>query len=407
MKTTIERLRRLGSGAVLTFVSGVILGCGGGDNNPAAPEPPPDEGQTPVAGCSDGVLEHGALYRICFPDNWNGDLVLYAHGYVEPASPLALPDDQVNGQSISSTVNSLGYAYATTSYRANGLVVPEATEDLVELETTARRLYRPDPSRTFILGVSEGGLVATLAAERHPESFEGALAACGPLGSFRRQLDYFDDFRIVFDYLFPGIIPGPAVDIPASVVAHWDDIYAPAVVAALATHPTAARELVRITSASVASDDIPSIALTAIAILWYNVIGSANAQARLGGQPFDNSTRVYSGSSDDVALNAGVARFTANPGTVAEIAQFETTGNLTVPLVTLHTTGDPVVPFEQEALYADKVAQVGATARLSQSSISRYGHCAFQGGELLAAFSTLIQKVGPPVAAMASASGGG
>jgi len=106
-------------------------------------------------------------------------------------------------------------------------------------------------------------------------------------------------------------------------------------------------------------------------------------------------------------LNAGVARFTADPGTVAEIAQFETTGNLTVPLVTLHTTGDPVVPFEQEALYADKVAQAGATARLSQSGISRYGHCAFQGSELLAAFSTLIQKVGPPVAAMASASGGG
>ena len=407
MKTTIERLRRLGSGAVLTLVSGVILGCGGGDKNPAAPEPPPDEGQTPVAGCSDGVLEHGALYRICFPDSWNGDLILYAHGYVEPTSPLALPDDQVNGQSIAVTVNGLGYAYATTSYRANGLVVPEATEDLLELETTARRLYRPDPSRTFILGVSEGGLVATLAAERHPQSFEGALAACGPLGSFRRQLDYFDDFRVVFDYLFPGVIPGSAVDIPASVVAHWDDIYTPAVVAALATHPSAARELVSITGAAVASDDIPSIALTAIAVLWYNVIGSANAQARLGGQPFDNSTRVYSGSSDDVALNAGVARFTADPSTVAEIAQFETTGNLTVPLVTLHTTGDPVVPFEQEALYADKVAQAGATARLSQSGITRYGHCAFQGSELLATFSTLIQKVGPPVAAMASASGGG
>jgi len=407
MKTTNERLRRLGSGAVLTFVSGIILGCGGGDNNPAAPEPPPDEGQTPVAGCSDGVLEHGALYRICFPDNWNGDLVLYAHGYVEPTSPLALPDDQVNGQSISVTVNGLGYAYATTSYRANGLVVPEATEDLLELETTARRLYRPDPSRTVILGVSEGGLVATLAAERHPQSFEGALAACGPLGSFRRQLDYFDDFRVVFDYLFPGVIPGSAVDIPATVVEHWDDIYTPAVVAALAIHPSAARELVRITGAAVASDDVPSVASTAIAVLWYNVIGSANAQARLGGQPFDNSTRVYSGSSDDVALNAGVARFTADPSTVAEIAQFETTGNLTVPLVTLHTTGDPVVPFEQEALYADKVAQVGATARLSQSGISRYGHCAFQGSELLAAFSTLIQKVGPPVAAMASASGGG
>jgi pimeloyl-ACP methyl ester carboxylesterase len=360
-----------------------------------------------VAGCSDGVLEHGALYRICFPGTWNGSLVLYAHGYVAPGRELTLPEDRIGGQSIYATVNDLGYAYATTSYRANGLVIIEATEDLVELEATVRRLYKPDPGRTVVVGVSEGGLVATLAAERHPDRFDGALAACGPIGSFTRQLDYFDDFRVVFDYLSPGVIPGSPVDVPESVTAHWDDTYAPAVVAALMANPTAARQLVSITGAPVASDDLAAIALSAVGILWYNVIGSADAQARLGGQPFDNSTRVYSGSSNDAVLNAGVARFTADPAARAGISQFETTGNLTVPLVTLHTTGDPIVPFEQEALYADKVAQAGATARLSQSTVSRYGHCAFQASELLGAFSTLIGKVPPPVAAVVAGPGNG
>ena len=369
------------------------MACGGGDNNPAGPTPPPDQGQTPVAGCSNGVLQHGALYRICFPGSWNGNLVLYAHGYVQPGQPIALPDDQIGGQSIATTVNGLGYAYATTSYRANGLVVPEATEDLAELEATVRNLYRPDPVKTIVVGVSEGGLVAALAAERHPDQFDGALATCGPVGSFRQQLDHFEDFRVVFDYLFPGVIPGSAVQVPEAVTAHWDDIYARAVTAAILLHPSAARELIRITGAPVASDNLTDIAATAVAILWYNVIGSADAQARLGGQPFDNSNRIYTGSSDDLALNAGVARFTADPAALAGLAEFETTGSLTVPVVTLHTTGDPIVPVEQESLYADKVSRAGASARLSQSAVSRYGHCAFQASELLAAFSTLIGQL--------------
>ncbi|MFL5401765.1 MAG: hypothetical protein ACJ8BF_03000 [Gemmatimonadales bacterium] len=325
--------------------------------------------------------------------------MLYAHGYVAPGNPLALPDDIIAGRSISSTVTGLGYAYATTSYRANGLVVPEAVEDLTELEATIRTRYRPDPVRTLVAGVSEGGLVATLALERHGDVFDGALAACGPVGSFRGQLDYFDDFRVVFDYLFPGVIPGSPVAVPDSVTAHWEDRYVPAVVLALVTHPSAAHELISITGAPVSGDNLPAIAETAVGVLWYNVIGSADAQARLGGQPFDNAGRAYAGSSDDAALNAGVARFSADPAAIARIAEFETTGVLPAPLVTLHTTGDPIVPVEQEYLYAAKVPI--AELRLTQQLVDRYGHCAFEASELLAAFSALVGQV-PRVASSAS-----
>jgi pimeloyl-ACP methyl ester carboxylesterase len=332
-------------------------------------------------------------------------VVLYAHGYVAPQDPVAIPDDAVAGESVSSTVTGLGFAYAATSYRANGLVGPEAVEDLVELEATIRGLYRPDPVRTLVAGVSEGGLVATLAAERHPDLFDGALAACGPVGSLRQQLDHFDDFRVVFDYFFPGVIPGSIIDVPDSVTAHWEDRYAPAVALALLTHPTAARELIAVTGAPVSGDDLPSIILTSVGLLWYNVIGSSNGQARLGGQPFDNSQRVYAGSSDDEALNAGVQRFTADPAALERMGEFETTGALHVPLVTLHTTGDPIVPVEQESLYADKVAQAGASPELTQQTVDRYGHCSFQTAEVLAAFSALLDRVAPPTAAALSSSG--
>jgi pimeloyl-ACP methyl ester carboxylesterase len=241
-------------------------------------------------------------------------------------------------------------------------------------------------------------MVAGLAAERHPDRFDGALSACGPVGDLRGQLDYFVNFRVVFDYLFPGVIPGTAVAVPPEVADQWEATYAPAVVLAIVTNPAAARELVSISGAAVERDNVVAIAVSAVSILWYNVVGTANAQQRLAGQPFDNSARVYSGSSDDAALNAGVARFTADPSAVAAMNEFETTGNLQVPVVTLHTTGDPIVPFEQQALFAAKVNQAGASARLTQMAVERYGHCNFEATEVLGAFSSLMERVTPPLA---------
>lgn len=400
MSGTRDYIRRLGSGAVLTFACGASAACGGDseDLGGPGPEPPADGGATPIAGCANGVLEHGALYQICFPGAWNGDLVLYAHGHVPAGRPLALPQDQVGGQSLAATVNSLGYAYAATSYRRNGLVGPEGVEDMVELEAMVRTLYRPDPGISVLVGVSEGGMVAALAAERHPDRFDGALSACGPVGDLRGQLDYFVDFRVIFDYLFPGVIPGSAVEVPAEVTTRWEERYVPAVVVALLTNPAAARELVRISAAPVERDDVAAIAATAVGILWYNVTGTADARERLGGQPFDNSARVYTGSSDDAALNAGVVRFTADPAAVAAMNEFETSGTLLVPVVTLHTTGDPIVPFEQQALYASKVSRAGASARLTQNPVERHGHCNFGASELLGAFSELMERVARPPA---------
>ncbi|HEV7366434.1 MAG TPA: hypothetical protein VGN76_11360 [Gemmatimonadales bacterium] len=383
--------RRLGSGAVLTLGLLGVLSCGGNDGLTS----PPDSGEPVAAGCSNGLLPSGPLYRICFPATWNGILVVYAHGYVDPRAPLALPNDMIGGQSIEATVTGMGYAYATTSYRHNGLVAAEAVQDVTDLQIQVRKLFRPDPVKSVIVGVSEGGLVAVLAAEQAQEAFNGALALCGPVGSLRAELDYLDDFRVVFDYLFPGVIPGSPIQVPAGVTNHWDDLYAPAVAAAILLRPDAARELIAITGAPVASQSPVDIATTAVSILWYNAVGSTDVQARLGGNPYDNTSRVYSGSSNDVALNGLIARFTANPTALAPLQAYETAGFLRVPVVTLHTSGDPIVAVGQESMYAVKVRQNVPAAFLDQISVSRYGHCAFEASEVLGAFSTLMGKVAP------------
>jgi pimeloyl-ACP methyl ester carboxylesterase len=407
---TWSKSRRLRWGAVLACGAWWAAACGSKDDlsAPETPpsEPPPDQGQAPTPGCTEGTLQHGALYRICFPPTWNGDLVLYAHGYVARDRALAILDDAIGGQPASAVVTELGYAFATTSYRANGLVAPDAVDDLVELADTIDHRYKPDPARTAIVGFSEGGLVATLAVERHPDRFDGALAACGPIGNFRSQLDYIADFRVVFDYLFSGALPGTAVDVPQFLRDRWSTVYTSAVVVSLATNPAAARELIAITKAPVAGDDIQSITATTLGLLWYNVFGTADARERLGGQPFDNMARVYSGSSDDDALNAGVARFSADPAALAALQNFETTGNLEVPMVTLHTSRDPIVPVNQSSLYGTKVNAVGAGSRLTQSTVDRFGHCTFEAPEVLGGFTKLWEKIANSPAAVATSAGG-
>ncbi len=348
--------------------------------------------KTIAADCREGTLPSNAQYRICVPVPWNGDLVVYAHGYVAPNEPLAIPDDEVEGTPISQIVNELGYAFATTSYRANGLIVSEAVEDLVQL-TGAFKDDHPQPRHTFLVGASEGGLVTTLAVEQHPDDFSGGLATCGPIGNFRKQLNHFGDFRVVFDYFFPGVIDQPFV-VPPEAFSMWDGTYVPLVKNAIISNPRATKQLLRVTRVPVDPSDPNSAQETILDLLWYNFFGSKNAFDKLGGQPFDNSRRIYFGSYNDFRLNRRIQRIRADQAAINEIeANYQTSGRLPSPLVTLHTTGDPIVPYWHEPLYRWKVFKSGSSLLHSNLPVFRYGHCNFTVSQVLAGFAILVLKV--------------
>lgn len=369
------------------------LACGGGDGQ----GPPVDDGEPVAAGCQTGALPSTtAPYQVCFPQQWNGDLLVYAHGYVPAEEPLALPDDHVDGQPVSQLATALGFAYATTSYRANGLVADLAVEDVAELEAEVRRRYRPDPTRTFVVGVSEGGLVAALAAERHGDVFAGAVAACGPVGDFAAQIDYLGDFRVLFDYFFPGIIPGGPVDVPASVRDGWTSTYVPAIEAALQADPSATNQLLAVAHAPVDAANSATVAATVVGVLWYDVFALPDARTRLGGQPYDNIGRAYVGSADDAALNAGVARVAAGLAAREALGRFETSGQLTIPVAAVHTDGDPIVPAAQSARYAEKASAAGSGDLVDAQVVARYGHCTFERTELLDAFAWVSARAPAP-----------
>lgn len=322
--------------------------------------------------------------------------MLFAHGYIPAGAPpnaweahLALP----GGPSLPELVMQYGFGFAASSFSEDGLAVLVGVGDTMALTGIFESAFGVKATRVFVTGVSEGALVATKALEQFPEKLNGGLAACGPIGDFRRQIDYFGDTRVLFDFFFPGVLgqkwTQANITIPGGLMLNWDSTYVPAIAGALQANPLKTAQL--ISAANIPVGLNPGNAGEAIvSALWYNVFATNDAMLKLGGNPFDNSRRWYSGSLNDVLLNLGVARFSADLGALAELAKYQTTGKLRRPLVTLHTAWDPVVPAWQESLYARKVAGAGKSYLLVRYPVLRFGHCAFSEGEVLIAFLTMI-----------------
>jgi pimeloyl-ACP methyl ester carboxylesterase len=357
------------------------------------------------AGANGQVTAEGNYYS--FPPGWTGygDLVVYAHGYYAPADlPWDHDKDQVEGKPIAGIVNSLGFAYASTGYRDQGLVVPEAVQDILTLVAGfVQQNNNIRPRHIYLVGPSEGGLITTLALEQHPEVFSGGMAMCGPIGDFRKQMDYFGDFYLLFSYFFPGVVPGdpkgirypPLNDEPVSL-AEWEQTYKPGILSVVNASSSLTGQLLRVSRASIDPLDPGSISKTVVDILWYDLFATNDAIIRLGGSPFNNRSpyRLYLGSSNDLRLNRTIPRMSASTAALAAIGQhFQTSGRLQRPLVTLHTTGDPIIPYWHATLYQAKTLFSGSLLRHTHIPIVRYGHCNFKTFEVLAGFAVLVLKV--------------
>ena len=349
----------------------------------------------PVAGpCQNGTLPGGALWRVCVPlSGWNGDVIVWAHGYVAPNEPLGFRDlTLADGSDLTSLTQRLGFAFATTSYRTNGFVVADGMNDVRELVALLPSVMGQAPRYTYLTGASQGGLIATLLLEQSPELFSGALAVCAPIGDFQRQIDYWGDVRVLFDYFFPEVIPGSPTSIPQEVIDQWGGVVAPAVKAAMEANPNATRQFVSAAQIAVADDQLASAITSTLDLLWYHSTSTNDYVAKLGGNAYDNLDRRYAGSSDDKRLNKKIARITADTGARETVASYQTSGQLAKPLVTLHTTSDPIVPYWHEIAYMGRNLQ-SATRLVTALPIRRYGHCTFTAGEVMSGFSTLVLRV--------------
>ena len=340
----------------------------------------PAEDVTP--GCTDGTQSSGALYRICLPTTmtWNGKVVVYAHGTVSPDDPLAVSDPVVIPPSttLSQIFLGQGYAFAASSYSKNGLAVLEGVNDLADLVNIFKANY-PTTTRVFIVGFSEGGLITALSVERLPDLYSGGIAGCGEVGSYRDLLDYYGDTRVVFDYFFKNLLPGNAYTIPAALTNKWDSKYAPEIKQALLDNPDKMTQIQNVVGIPVQTSGDQAANADVIVSLLKGSAGIDETIQELGGKPYDNRDRVYTGSNDDADLNHKVKRYSADASALVEMQKYETSGVLARPLVTMHTTRDWQVPYSQELTY---LAKTGSNPLHVNLPVNRDGHCTFDATDL-------------------------
>jgi hypothetical protein len=353
--------------------------------------------------CVSSVKPSGEINVVCIPPVlWNHDLVVFAHGYefAYPASTPILGAEQwiiqLSGggsTTLPELVNALGFGFAATSYSKNGLTVQEGVTEMKTLVETVRADHPGEIRNVYIVGASEGGLITALSMERNADTYQGGLALCGPVGDFQKQINYWGDFRTAYDAIFPGL-PTTAVAIPELLMADWV-LGLPAssaqgsVVANLSDPLNLAKvtQLITLTGAPYDPADLTTIGTTTLGILSYNVLATNEARVELGNiQPYDNTANT--------ALLAlpGAVHYTAEGDVAAALALYQTTGLLTKPLVTLHNIGDPIVPIWHEGYYQAKTALAGASTKLTQIPVNRYGHCVFKPSETLFSFALMLYK---------------
>jgi pimeloyl-ACP methyl ester carboxylesterase len=334
----------------------------------------------------------GGLYRIEIPDNWNGDLVLFAHGFVSNAGQ--------NGSTLRVGVHRFrehvvrnGYAWAASSYRCNGYVPGQGLADTMLLSDLFKQANGGKaPARTYLTGESMGGHVTLLGMQEFPTAFAGGLAMC-PAGP-----ELFDYYAAM----------SAAAEVVSGVQFHADSVQQDLakMQEAFGKAPDYTEKGRQMASVEIAASGGPRpFAMEGLTSRFAANYGTSMG-ALLGSTTPSNravdTTHVKYAIGDGLGLsadtlNAKARRKTGDPemrganSPYEEIAQFD--GKFARPVMTMHGTGDLFVPIFLEQTLKRAVKAAG-TERLLTQRIYRIGaHCQFSQPEMTKAFDDLVAWV--------------
>ncbi|PRY40672.1 alpha/beta hydrolase family protein [Umezawaea tangerina] len=362
---------------------------------------PPAAGVCPVglvekATCYTGQDPDGAYYAVAIPKRWNGSLVVHAHGGPDFAYDGSSPVEDLRRWAV---MVDQGYAWVGSSYRRGGYGVRMAAADT----DNARRLFTRRfgrPERTYLHGQSWGGNVAAKVAEtygRQPGTYDGVLLTNGLLGGGSRGYDPRVDLRVVYQYYCRNL-PRPTEPqyplwqgLPADSTLSPEDVHArlqecTGIEDAAARTPEQQRDLDDILAVTRLPERTLDIHLQYATFLFQDVVSN-----RLGGRnPFGNRDVRYDGSHDDAALNAGVERFSPDPTARRDLSyDSDLTGQVSVPVLTLHAIDDPQVFVENESAYRATLQGAGGERNLVQTFTTESEHSELSDSEYAASISAL------------------
>jgi dienelactone hydrolase len=333
----------------------------------------------------------GGLYQVEIPANWNGELVLSAHGFVstggERGSQL-----RVRPPAIREHLVEQGFAWAASSYRCNGYVPGVGLEDTMALTDLFTRFNGGTaPRRTYLTGTSMGGHVTLLGMHEFPTTFAGGLAMC-PAGP--ELFDYFTAVGAAAEAI-TGITFRTAADVPRDVRRMATQLGEPPAYTEkgrqlahvqidlsggprpFAIEGLASRFLQNISGAALAGSQSPSSRAVTNAHYTYRIdsalgLSSERLNALVRRKAADMTVRAATGPYD-------------------ELVPFD--GRIERPVVTMHGTGDLFVPVHLEQTLNSAVAAAGRDSLLTQRLYRIPGHCAFSVQEQSRSFDDLVRWV--------------
>ena len=374
----------------------------------------------------------GAIIRYEVPVNWNGDLVLYAHGFrgrcVDDLPPLTVDNPPIREHLLEQ-----GYAWAASSYSKNCYDV----KDGVESTNRLARIFSEEvgePKRRFIMGFSMGGHVTGAAIEMFPNvrcpsgekgetcqrfvtalgeltggvRYDAAAPMCGNMGDVE-LFDYFGDFHFAAEALASAVDPSIQSQYPAP--SDYATTTLPAVTGALfADYPnttSAQGDLLRELARHSSGGDRPifDAAFPFYMDLLFSLAGSdGSIDGVVSGNLYDNRNRVIqldadpAINADEQPLNDSILRVRRDRGVnIKRRTQLkrvpEITGRIDIPVITVHTLGDLFVPMSMQQSYARAVAEQGRSDLLVSRATRGVSHCDFSAEEIATAFDDLAQWV--------------
>ena len=358
----------------------------------------------------------GAVYVGQRPVDWNGELVVWAHGYRGEGELL-----YVDPPPLREWLLDEGYAWIASSYRRNSYDAGIGVLDTKNATQRAAQLWG-HPDRTYLAGVSMGGHVTARAIEQFPNLYDGALPACGAMGDVA-----------LFDYLLDyNLVAAAFAGLDAAELTYPDDVWVDDEVVdikqALSNSPGS--EWAFSGSALVEGDSFLNETGQAfkgfmevrsggergpiydVAWDYWHVAGSGNfffdfaegdgTIANRSGVVSQNTDSDYASYGDEYAfLNDEVLRVEAanrvrRSRGLQPAPQIQ--GAPPVPVLSIHTIGDLFVPIEMQQIYAERVAANDRSDLLVQRAIRDVGHCTFSDTEWETTFTDLFGWVETGVA---------
>lgn len=361
-------------------------------------------------------LQGPASYTAEFPNNWNGRVIMYTHGYRGTSSQVTR---EVPNAAFRQTTLALGYAWAASSYSANFYDVRAAIEDTNKLALNLTGYLErdwsvgyADPSQYLIVGVSMGGHTAAAAVERetldtarYPVAYAGAMPLCQ---AEQNEFQWLGDYNRAAREL-AGFGDRPYEDYQSYVGQILYSLFQFDTNGPTFVPKNEAGQRLKDIAMNLTGGKRPIFDEGFRNAYWQGaVLGTGGADGTVTGilanEIYDNSDRVYRWTEGrqptgaERAFKARLGLFHADKGAnpirddgVRWLPLVQ--GDFNVPVLTMHTLGDFFVPFVHEQLYRKAALAHGHGDLLVQRAIRDVNHCGFSGAEFSTALVDLVKWV--------------